>query len=157
MNDTVVLSFRSYKNLKSWLEYAGDVFKSEGELLRLIVTKAAIEQIGQSRADNLLSGILGGKRQTVGIGDTRVFGVRLPVSTAKLVRDCADRRSKSTSEWCAAVLVDWWGSFQELSDKQGDDNTAWLPRWAADYRALVDKRAAVYAQKRQKQEAEVIK
>ena len=64
---TVVISFRAHKNLKSWLEYAGKAFKSEGEVLRLIVAKAAYEQAAESKAGRLLDGLLGGKRERVGV------------------------------------------------------------------------------------------
>ena len=154
--NTSVISFRAHKNLKSWLEYAGRGFKSEGELLRLIFTKAAYEQPVESKASRLLAGLLSGKRERIGIGDTIVLAVRLPVPISDLVRECAAKRGKSTSEWCAVVLLDWWQAFRELHDEyHGAGDTSWLVRFAEKYRALVDNLGGAYAQKTAKQRAEV--
>ena len=143
---TVVISFRSHKNLKSWLDYAGNAFKSEGELLALIVTKAAIEEASESKASRLLDSLFS-KREVLGIGNTAVYAVRLPLSMAGLVRECAAKRGKSTSEWCAVVLLDWWQAFRELYDEfHGKGDTTWLARYAEKYRALVDSLGTVYAQ-----------
>lgn len=156
--NTTVISFRVHKNLKSWLEYASKAFKSEGELLRLIVTKAAIEQATESKASRLLDGLLGGKRERVGVGDTAVLAVRLPLPISELVRECATKRNKSTSEWCAVVLLDWWQAFRELYDEfHGKGDTTWLARHAEKYRALVDNLGNVYAQKRDKQGVAAVK
>jgi hypothetical protein len=149
--NTAVISFRTYKNLKSWLAYAGNAFKSEGELLRLIVTKAAIKQATESKAGRLLDGLLGGKHESVGIGNTRVYAVRLPISIFELVRECAARWGKSPSEWCAVVLLDWYHGFHELYEEYRRGDNTWLIQFAGKYRALVEDLLTVYAQKHDKQ------
>jgi hypothetical protein len=83
--NTAIISFRAHKNLRTWLEYAGGAFKSEGELLRLIVTKAALEQAAESTAGRLLDRILFHKREYIGVGDTTVLAARLPLPISGLV------------------------------------------------------------------------
>jgi len=155
---TVVISFRAHKNLKSWLEYAGNAFSSGGELLRLMVSKAAYEQAAESKASRLLDGLIYGKREPLGVGDTAVFAVRLPLPIIELVRESAASRHKSMSEWCSVVLFNWWQDFQELDEEsRGKGNASWLADWAEKYRAFVDNLGLVYAETHQKQGAVSVK
>ena len=146
--NTTIISFRAHKNLKTWLEYAGRGFDSEGELLRLIMTRAAVEQVNDTGIAGMVKGLLRRER-AAGIGDTAVYAVRLPEQIAALVREYAARRGKTTSEWCAGVLMEWWQRFHEgYNELNGKVD---LAKFAADYRALVEDLLTVYAQKCDKQ------
>lgn len=145
--NTTTISFRAHKNLRSWLVYASKTFKSKGELLTLIITHAAAKQSSESKVNRLLDGLLS-KSTVPAVGDTIVYAVRLPASTAELVRECASRKENSVSQWCAGVLLAWVQAFRELYIKEnGAKTTAWLPPFAAGYRKLVAESQNVYAQK----------
>ena len=143
---TTVISFRVHKNIKSWLEYAGKGFESEGELLRLIVTKAAIEQASDTGISGFLKDLLA-KREHSKVGNTIVLGVRLPVLMSQLVKECATKRGKTTSEWCSLVLLDWWQYFSGLYERYKGQSDTWLSQHATEYRAYVAETSTVYAQK----------
>ena len=145
--ETTVISFRGHKNLRGWVQYAGGSFGSAGVLLTMIITRAAHGQATESRADRWIDGILYRKREPVGIGDTRVYAVRLPESTAQLARKCAIAREKSISEWCSVVLSDWQETFYEYKEKYGAIGKPWLSQYAEDYRAMAADIANVYAEK----------
>jgi hypothetical protein len=145
--NTVVISFRAHKNLKSWLEYAGKGFSGGGELLRLIVTNAAYAKAQESKGSRLVDSLLGFRpKARESVGDTTVYAARLPEDIAHLIRDCAARDGLSTSDWCAQALMSWWQAFREL-DEQSKGWDGWPLRYAAEYRALVTEKANVYAQK----------
>jgi len=146
--NTAVISFRAHKNLKSWLDYAGKGFDSEGELLRLIITRAAVEQVNDTGIAGRVKGLLRRER-AANVGDTGVFAVRLPAQVADLARECAARRGKTTSEWCAGVLMEWWQRFHEGCVEL--DGKVDLAKFATEYRALVEDLFTVYAQKSNKQ------
>ncbi len=145
---TTTISFRAHKNLKSWLDYAGKGFDSEGELPRLIITREAVEQVNDTGIAGMVKGLLRRER-AADIGDTAVYAVRLPEQIAALVRECAARRGKTTSEWCASVLMAWWQRFRDGYNEL--DGKVDLPKYATDYRALVEDLLSVYAQKGNKQ------
>ncbi len=150
--NTTVISFRVHKNLKSWLSYAGKGFESEGKLLRLIVTKAAIEQVSGAGVSRLLRDFLA-KREHTKTGDTVVVAARVSMPVSRLIRECASERGKSTSEWCSLVVLDWYYYFSDLD--KGHSGDAWLAEHGKQYRAYVTDMSAVYAQKMAKQRSEV--
>ncbi len=147
MNNKLI-TFRGHKLLKGWLEYAGRGFKSEGELLRLILTKAALEQASESGVSILMRSILSKKEIAVGIGETSVYAVRLPEPVYEMVKACADQKNKTISEWCYIVMIEWQQYFKSLSDKYTPQyKDTWLPKHGEGYRAQVAEIANVYAQK----------
>jgi hypothetical protein len=148
MMNTVVVTFRGHKNLKDWVEYASKGFKGEGELLRLILMKAALEQSLQSGVSAFLKSIAYKKEIAVGIGNTMVFGVRLPAPCAEMIRTCAAKKDKSVSEWCYRVMIDWHQYFSQLYEKFNEDRgQRWLLKHGVEYRACVAEISKVYAQK----------
>lgn len=156
--DTVVISFRSHRNLQGWLKHAARGFKSEGELLALVISQAVYSELTESRAAKLLDGLIGGKRAVLGIGDSRVYAVRLPIYMADLVRVVAVARcNKTPSEWCAGVLMAWWQGFRELAEENKGKGDGWLTQYAEEKRARVAELAGVYARKYQKQSADAVR
>ena len=147
--NTTIISFRIHKNLREWLVLAGKGFNSEGELPRLIITKVAIEQSSDIGMVKAVKGLLRRER-AISIGNTTVCAVRLPAEMAELARECATRRGKTTSEWCADALDAWYREFYQAYE--GLDGQVNFPKYAINYRALVEGRLNVYAQKGDKQE-----
>ncbi len=147
MNSTVI-TFRGHKNLKSWIKYAANGFEGEGELIRLILTKAALDQGSESGVSSFMKSILNKNEITVGIGDTAVFGVRLSAEVGEMIRACAAKMNKTVSEWCFGVMLLWHQYFSQLYQKfNKDQGQAWLPQHGVEFRARVAESLKVYAQK----------
>ena len=146
--NTAVLSFRTYKNIKGWLIRAGGGFDGgSSELLRLILTKRAYEEASPSGLGTLLARI--GKNRRLGVvGGTRVYAVRLPVSTANIIRGCALAKHQGVSEWCSVALLTWYETFEQCSDggtKTLDRN--WITEYGRKYINKVNRLAEIYTRK----------
>jgi len=134
--------------MKAWIAYAGKGFVSSGELLRLIITKAALLQANDTGLGKVVKGLLRRER-AVSIGNTVVMAVRLPVEVSELVKECAINKDKTTSEWCAGALDEWYRRFHEAYiELDGKIN---LAEYAHNVRAYAEELLNVYAQKRGKQ------
>lgn len=154
MNSTVVLSFRAYKDIKPWLDYACKGFE-RGEVLRLVVTRAALEQVLDAGVIMMTKDLVA-RQEHIEAGDTRVFSVRLTEDMCQLIRERASKQNKTTSEWCALALLHWQQYFSNGYTKHKDEVTdSWLPQHAAKYRSEVAELSAVYSQKQSKQPAKV--
>jgi len=89
MKDTGIITFRFHKNMKSWLDYAGQGFTGgKPELLRLIIMRATMEQPPNSGLRSFLGRIIENSRQP-SIGSTAVYAVRLPVDIINSAREIA--------------------------------------------------------------------
>jgi len=146
--NTAVLSFRTYKNIKGWLIRAGGGFDGgSSELLRLILTKRAYEEASPNGLGTLLARI--GKNRRLGVvGGTRVYAVRLPVSTANIIRGCALAKHQGVSEWCSVALLTWYETFEQCSDggtKTLDRN--WITEYGRKYINKVNRLAEIYTRK----------
>ncbi len=144
---TKVISFRVHKNIVSWLDNAGRAFQSRGELLRLILMKAALEQVSHGGVSRLIINMLSRHEQRR-MGDTVVIGVRTPLALASLIEDQARAREESVSEWAAFALLDWqreYGKFIADRDTSLIDES--LQNYATNYRARVASLCSVYARK----------
>ena len=146
--NTAVLSFRTYKNIKGWLIRAGGGFDGgSSELLRLILTKRAYEEASPSGLGTLLARI--GKNRRLGVvGGTRVYAVRLPISTANIIRGCALAKHQGVSEWCSVALLTWYETFEQCSDggtKTLDRN--WITEYGRKYINKVNRLAEIYTRK----------
>jgi len=146
-----IISLRVHSNLKSWVAFAGKGFTSSGELLRLIIAKSAFQQANDAGIGKVVKGFLRRERAE-SIGDTVVLAVRLPADIAELVKECANDRDKTTSEWCAGVLFEWYGRFHEAYTEL--DGKVDIATYSVNLRALVEELANVYAQKHGKQAVE---
>ena len=146
--NTAVLSFRTYKNLKGWLLRAGGGFDGGlPQLLKLILIKRAYEEASPSRLVTILARI-GRKPQPSVVGGTRVYAVRLPVSTANIIRGCALAKHQGVSEWCSVALTTWYETFEQCSDggtKTLDRN--WITEYGRKYINKVDRLAEIYTRK----------
>jgi len=145
---TVTITFRAHKNLKSWLDYAGQGFDTPGELPRLLVTRAATDQASDTGITRKVKGLLS-RRRAVDVGNTAVYSVRLPQEMADLARSCADYKGVTLSEWCAGVFLDWWQRFIAYKEEQGGQLD--LLRYADAARLVVKDSLTVYAEKQGKQ------
>ena len=146
--NTAVLSFRTYKNIKGWLIRAGGGFDGgSSELLRLILTKRAYEEASPSGLGTLLARI--GKNRRLGVvGGTRVYAVRLPVSTANIIRGFALAKHQGVREWCSVALLTWYETFEQCSDggtKALDRN--WITEYGRKYINKVNRLAEIYTRK----------
>lgn len=147
MKDTGTITFRCHKNMKSWLDYAGQGFTDgKPELLRLIIMKSTMEQPHNSSLSSFLSRITGDTRQQPSIGGTAVYAVRLPMDIINSARDIAASKSMDISEWCAKCLYAWLESFKQIYERNKENTEDWVTDYATSYRAKVEKLANVYAQ-----------
>ena len=122
--NTAVLSFRTYKNIKGWLVRAEGGFDGGlPQLLKLILIKRAYEEASPSRLVTILA-CIGRKPQPSVVGGTRVYAVRLPVATAKIIRGCALAKHQGVSEWCSVALLTWYETFEQCSDEYAGEPVA---------------------------------
>jgi hypothetical protein len=146
--NTEVLSFRTYKNLKSWLVRAGGGFDGGlPQLLKLILIKRAYEEAFPSGPGTILARIGNNRRPGV-VGGTRVYAVRLPVSTTNIIRGCALAKHQGVSEWCSVALTTWCETFAQCSKggtKTLDRN--WITEYGRKYINKVDRLAEIYTRK----------
>jgi len=146
MNDTKVISFRAHKNLESWLVTAGSGFKGgKAEVLKLILTMAALEQPTVSGLGHLIDHIIGNSRQAT-IGNTRVYAVRLPLPAIRIIEDAVVSKHIGVSEWCASALFRWYEVFRQYK-KTHREQDGWLTEYSVAYRSKIEELSSVYAQK----------
>ena len=133
MNNTSILSFRAHKNLKSWLSSAGRGFPGGApELLRLILTRAALEQ-GHTGFTGFLGCIVPSARREH-VGNTAVFAARLPVDIIAMVKNAAAGKHQGVSVWAAGALFQWYISFKEYQGAHENDDGDWLEVYGMQYR-----------------------
>jgi hypothetical protein len=149
MNNTAIISFRSNRNLESWIKYASYGFNSKAELLSLILTRMAYEQSLSSGLSQLLGRIIQDSRQTTS-GNTKVYSVRLPMSTVNIIKTCAVAKHQNVSEWASCNVETWSQNFQQYKKEQeqkGRDDDDWLEQYGQFFRDKVNQLATVYARK----------
>jgi hypothetical protein len=151
MNNTAIVSFRSNRNLESWIKYASYGFNSKAELLSLILTRIAYEQSLSGGLSQLLDRMIPDNRQAT-IGNTKVYAVRLPVSIVNIIKASAVAKHQNVSEWASCTVETWSQTFQQYKKEQGQkgrDDDDWLEQYGQLYRDKVFQLTAVYAQKHQ--------
>jgi len=147
MNESKVISFRAHKALESWLVSAGQGFQGgKAEILKLILTRAALEQPSVGGLGQVLGHIIGNNRQ-VTIGNTSVYAARLPLPTIHIIEDAAATKHQGMSEWCATALFQWYLSFKQYQANHREQDPDWLAEYGRLYLDKVSQLSSVYAQK----------
>ncbi|MDD5701316.1 MAG: hypothetical protein PHU23_04610 [Dehalococcoidales bacterium] len=147
MEDSII-TFRGHKVLESWFEYAAGKggFRGQGELLRLILMKAAFEQATESGVSRFLQSLTR-KDIAVGVGDTKVFACRVIEPVRELIENVAEKNNKTISEWCYGVMLEWNVAYSKTCQQYQDRGDAWCANHALILRQKVCELADVYAQK----------
>lgn len=147
MGETQPISFRAASGVKAWLRYSAKGFTSEGELLNLILSRAAIEQVIDTGITAQVNKLFKRKKAATSVGDTSVYGARVSLDMAELIKQCAAGRKQSASEWCAGVVLSWCYGFQAAIEKSKQPD---LAKYGELLRAKVAALSNVYAQKLKK-------
>ena len=152
MNNAAIVSFRANRNLESWIKYASYGFSSKAELLSLVLTRMAYEQSLSGGLSQLLGRIIPDNRQTT-IGNTKVYAVRIPVSTVNIIKACAMAKHQNVSEWASCTVGTWSQTFQQYKKEQeqkGRDDDDWLEQYGQFFRDKVNQLVTVYAENTRK-------